>query len=617
MRKLGVALALALAVAGAAALAYMLSLGAALDRLAVEARASLKEVVGDIDARLEPYRKLPFVLSDSPVLRQALAEPTPQSLRAANLFMERQAAATGAADIYLIDPSGLTIAASNWAAPDTFVGSNYAYRPYFRMAMDGALGRYYALGSKSNARGFYFAHAVGGYGERAGVVVVKVSVDRIETDLGAWKDVLLLSDLDGIVFLSNRRELIFRSIRQISPDGLKRIEKARRYPGVLPEPLPALERKSWMGRDVVDLADPSWEGLGLDFPEAVLETSEALRISMRARVLSDTAPAHAAASEAAMLAGAVTLALGLGVLLVLVHRARLAERLRIKAAANALLEVRVEERTAALTHEVAERRAAEEALRRTQDDLIQASKLSALGQMSAGISHELNQPLAAIRSFADNGRVLLYRGRHEEASENLTQISELTARMARIIRNLRAFARKEGEPATDVALDRVVQDALDLLARRIEDEGVEIEWHPVAVSVRGGAVRLAQVVVNLLTNAMDAMAGQDVKRVIIAIEPDGPRTRLVVRDTGPGLAPGTQGQVFDPFFTTKAVGSGEGLGLGLSISYGIVQSFGGAIRGANHEEGGAVFTVDLPTSDLPTSDLPTSDLSTSVAEAAE
>jgi two-component system C4-dicarboxylate transport sensor histidine kinase DctB len=214
--------------------------------------------------------------------------------------------------------------------------------------------------------------------------------------------------------------------------------------------------------------------------------------------------------------------------------------------------------------------------------------------MSAGISHELNQPLAAMRSFADNARVLLERGRAAEASANLARISDLTARMDRIIRNLRAFARKEGEPASDVALDRVVADALALLAAKIDEAGAEVRWTAPAapVMVRGGAVRLQQVVMNLVSNALDAMSARPcaARVVTVAIEAGDP-VRLTVADQGPGLAEASAGRLFDPFFTTKPVG--EGTGLGLSISYGIVQSFGGAIRGDDRPGGGAIFTVDL------------------------
>jgi len=275
------------------------------------------------------------------------------------------------------------------------------------------------------------------------------------------------------------------------------------------------------------------------------------------------------------------------------------ERRRALALANAELEGRVEVRTrelsaanAQLRREVAERLEAEAALKRAQADLVQAGKLSALGQMSAGISHELNQPLMAIRQFADNGAAFMDRGKTEKAGENLGRISEMAARMARIIRNLRAFARNESEPMGRVDLGRVIAASVELTEARLRGEGVELDWQAPEVPVLawGGDVRLGQVFVNLINNAIDAMEGCADKRITIRLQPEE-RLVVTVADTGPGIS--DPEKIFEPFYSTRAVGSSEGMGLGLSISYGLVQSFGGNIRGANAPGGGAVFTVEL------------------------
>ena len=223
---------------------------------------------------------------------------------------------------------------------------------------------------------------------------------------------------------------------------------------------------------------------------------------------------------------------------------------------------------------------------------MQAGKLSALGQMSAGISHELNQPLMAIRQYAENGAALLERGKPDVAAQNLRRIGDLAHRMGRIIRNLRAFARQEREPMGQVDLVAVVNAALELSESRLARDGVEVRWQPPApIHVIGGEVRLGQVLVNLIGNAADAMAGLPVRRIAISLRRHDDRVLLEVADTGPGIE--EPEKIFDPFYTTKAVGAAEGMGLGLSISYGLVQSFGGAIRGRNRPEGGAIFTVEL------------------------
>jgi two-component system C4-dicarboxylate transport sensor histidine kinase DctB len=315
-------------------------------------------------------------------------------------------------------------------------------------------------------------------------------------------------------------------------------------------------------------------------------------IGLTGEILVDAAPALRLAWLQAAAVAAICLAFGALLFLA-------TERRRTLAQANTVLESRVAERTqelsdtnARLRREVLERKEAEAALQRAQTDLIQAGKLSALGQMSAGISHELNQPLMAIRSFAENGAQYLDRGDSAKVAENLGRISELARRMGRIIKNLRAFARQESEAAGRVDLVAVLNGVIELTETRMRGEGVTVDFeapeHP--VWVRGGEVRLGQVFVNLLSNAADAMDGQDGKRILVKIEASGP-VLVTVADSGPGLA--MPEKVFEPFYSTKVVGASEGMGLGLSISYGIVQSFGGEIRGENGPEGGAVFTVRL------------------------
>jgi two-component system, NtrC family, C4-dicarboxylate transport sensor histidine kinase DctB len=211
--------------------------------------------------------------------------------------------------------------------------------------------------------------------------------------------------------------------------------------------------------------------------------------------------------------------------------------------------------------------------------------------MAAGLSHELNQPLMAIRSYAENGATFIERGKPQVAADNLVQISDLARRMGRIIRNLRAFARQEVEGFADVDLVAAVAAVLEITQPRMRQEAVELDYQPpeAPVMVRGGEVRLQQVVLNLIANALDAMQAQG-GRLVIWIEV-GAKVRLHLRDTGPGIA--EPEKMFDPFYSTKAIGQAEGMGLGLSISYGIIESFGGQLSGQNAPEGGAEFIVEL------------------------
>ena len=576
-----------------------------LARNAVEAERRLTLAVSRLEGQLDQYRRLPHVIADSQDLFDVLDHPDAAGIQATDHMLERMADVTGALDIYLLDTTGLTIAASNWSSERTFKGQNYKFRPYFRRAMQGGLGVYYALGSRSLKRGFYFSSPVIEEKDIVGVVTVKVDPETLEHNWQKDEETILFTDRDGVIFMSNRPNLLFRALHPIPPERLSEITESKRYLGHALETLPKLQEVRAGGHTVFRPTGGSEEWMeALDGDgRKTIGTREIHRLELTGYVLLNAEPAFAEAAITGGLAGVVVLAGGLAVLLVAQRRAALAERLRIETRANEQLEVKVEDRTRALTdanrsleREVDERRRAEEALRNAQADLVQAGKMSALGQMSAAISHELNQPLLAIRSFADNARHFATHGEIGRVDDNLGQIANLTQRMARIIRNLKAFARKETEAPMDVALDTAVVDALELMEKKLDQADVEVTWQPPAdpVFVRGGGVRLSQVMVNVVSNAIDAMVGADVevRRIEIDLADEDP-VKLTIRDTGPGFDEATRRHVFDPFFTTKSEDAGEGLGLGLSISQRIVTSFGGTIEAGNHPEGGAIVTITL------------------------
>lgn len=312
---------------------------------------------------------------------------------------------------------------------------------------------------------------------------------------------------------------------------------------------------------------------------ALVVSQDVPLIEMTARAFMDAQPALGQARLLAALSAAILSLFGLGFAIFVQSRARMSDQLRLEAEANTQLEARVAKRNAQL--------------QKAQDDLIQASKLTALGQMSAGISHELNQPLSAIQNYAANAKKLIERGREPEASENLTLIAEQTQRMGRIIHNLRGFARKETEPLERVNVAEVLTASLGLAAQRAKSEGITLKVDTASqVWVDAGQVRLQQVIVNLLSNAMDAMTDSKRKEITVSLSQRRDQVQLVIADTGPGLA--DIERAFEPFYTTKEIGASKGLGLGLSISYGIIGSFGGLLSVENMDNGGAAFTISLP-----------------------
>ncbi|MBB1488779.1 ATP-binding protein [Oceanospirillum sediminis] len=277
------------------------------------------------------------------------------------------------------------------------------------------------------------------------------------------------------------------------------------------------------------------------------------------------------------------------------------------------MESRVVERTqdlteanTRLTEEINQHRHTTETLQKTQDELIQAAKLAVLGQMSASINHELNQPIAAIRAYAENGVTFLTRDNQEMAQVNLEQIVELTDRMASISAQLKLFARKSGGELTLISPKATIDYALRLFKPQLEKDAIEfnLQLTDQECYVRADAVRLEQVIVNLISNALHAISHRSTRQVQIAMslhtaEVASPHDTIIrdelwieVSDSGPGIAEQHIGQIFNPFFSTRD--EGKGLGLGLSISYRIISDFGGTIKAFNRPEGGATLRVILP-----------------------
>jgi two-component system C4-dicarboxylate transport sensor histidine kinase DctB len=541
----------------------------ALDQLARRAEADLDLASDRLSTQLQVYQELAVLMAAHPGL-DGLDDP---EIRAkAQALLLNVADTTAALDVMYVDRTGRVLVSARG-----LLGPDLAGTAYFRRAMQGALGRDHGVMQPLDRRAYYYgAPAFAPDGQVRGVLVVVADVEDVEWDWRGSTPAVFFTDQGGNVFVSNRSELLFWT-RAVGADGFVPVDGGQH-----------LFAATRIGPHEIWQID--W---GPYLPRRALHLTRYLAvIGLTGEVLVDVGPARRIAGlQSAMV---VVICLAFGAMLYLAT-----ERRRSLAKANAVLESRVAARTldlsqtnAALRREVAERQEAEAALQRAQADLVQAGKLSALGQMSAGISHELNQPLMAIQSFAENATQYLARGQADVAGDNLTRISDLARRMGRIIKNLRAFARQENTGAGRVELVAVLDSVIELTGARMRQEGVRLVYDrpEQPIWVRGGEVRLGQVFVNLVTNAVDAMAGS--KEKVLTLEISEMLTLMVtVRDTGPGID--MPDKVFEPFYTTKEVGASEGLGLGLSISYGIVQSFGGDIRGGDAPGGGALFTVQL------------------------
>ena len=497
--------------------------------------------------------------------------------------------------LYILDNKGTALASSNWNEEASFVGVDLSYRPYFQDAMQRGSGRFYAIGTTSGAPGFFFARALRDGERKLGVGALKVSIDHLEQTWAGSTDVVLAADANGVIFLSSNPEWRFHTLGPLPPAAAQRIETTRQYWNVQLTPLRIETRKvlSDGARAVTVNASEGGQQTDLDYLELRQPVPEA---GWNLILLSSRRPVHELRQLAVTLAGLLSTVL---LLLILYARQRsrsMAESLAAKEAlerANDALERKVTERTADLLtantqlhREMSERRRAEEGL-------VQAGKLAALGQMAAGITHEINQPLAALRTLSANAGVFLQRGRMNDAVKNLEVIGDLVDRMGKITGQLKAFARKDPVQLRPVSLRRSLANALFLLNQRTGEQGVTIveEWPDRDVWVYADSTRLEQVIVNLVANAMDAMAGEAEQRMTIAITEVGDQVQIAVRDNGPGIPNHHLPRLFEPFFTTKE--SGKGLGLGLVISIGIARELGGDLTAANRPEGGAEFVLRL------------------------
>ncbi|WXL25497.1 ATP-binding protein [Ectopseudomonas mendocina] len=534
--------------------------------------------VANLLGTLRRYDVLPPILGDLPVVRQALLNPDDPELRnKANRLLDQLRDQVGADVIYLMDPEGNTLAASNWQREDSFVDRNFAFRPYFREAIEGRPGRFFGLGTTSGRRGYYFASAVREGDQNLGALVIKVDFNKTETLWGKTPEQLLVTDAHGVVILTSHSPWRFTATRTLDLSERAAISANRPYPTQNP-PMLTLNPEHWIRLDH-DLKETGWT-VSILTPRALLDR-----------------PVH----TVLVAGGGVLLLLMLLLGLLMQRRRHYLERIALASKARAELEKRVLERTedlerlnSRLKQEVLEREQAQQELVRAQDELVQASKLSALGTMSASISHELNQPLAAIRSYADNSGVLLDHGRTDDARANLKLISKLTERMASITAHLRAFARRDRHAPETMALQPAIDDALALLAKRRRAMDVELvrDLPEATLWVQAGETRLRQVLGNLLANALDALSEvPPPRRLMISAEITETGVDLILRDNGPGFSEEAIQRAREPFFTTKT--SAQGLGLGLAICDTLMRALGGELLIANHPSGGAQLTLRL------------------------
>ena len=621
-RRLLILFVLVAGLVAACGLTWSISWQGGIDTLRRNAAVRVDRTTNALKSTLERYESLPYLLAEHPFVQDALVNPTAPYVERANRYLEDLNLHARATASYIIQTDGLCVAASNWHEPDSFVGAGYQFRPYFVDAVKGGVGRFFGIGTISHDPGYYISQPVRGDGKIVGVAVVKLNLEWFQGADAA--EPLIVTDDHGVIFLSSVPAWKYHTVRPLSGAVADSIYQTRQYAQQEIAPLPVtIERTLEGDAQIVRVGGGRYAPRYLASRRAIGEPDWQL-ITM-----ASVAPVDTDARNAAIITGFGYVTLCLLAFYWRMRRARVREMMRSRELlqrAYAELNQRVAERTADLSQaneqlkkEVSERTRAEQELRAVHDELIQASKLAALGQMAAGITHELNQPLAALRGFSDNTRVLLERGDQASARENLEAIAALTERMGKITNQLKLFVGRARPRSARAPLSRALRNVLALLQKRLQ--GVDVTLTVVDAEAETGTqtrtrfdlsdghpefvancddLRLEQVLINLLGNALDATgdggaghpgAPAAPARIEIEIEAVAATLSVSVHDNGPGIPDDVLPHLFEPFFTTKEMG--QGLGLGLAISSSIARDAGGSLVARNAPGGGALFVLTL------------------------
>lgn len=520
-----------------------------------------------LENELRHFAHLPFLLSLDPVVAGGLAG---QSLDALDYRLARFSQSAGIDAIYLMDGNGLTISASNAKTDNSFKGQNYAYRPYFQAAQNGQLGEFYGIGATTGIPGYFYAMGVRAPDRsETGVIAIKIDLSRLQDDWLASGERILLANVDGVVLLASEPAWRYKTLSPLTDAQRDRMLRSRQFGTELLDPL------DWASdRPTQTAIIGSEEFLYLrtaDLPNGW---------SLHFLVPDDQARARAWLATGAFLA-----------LVLLSFSAFQVSRLRrVRTALHSSEREEAALRLAneRLAVEIDERRTAEQTLQKTQAELERAGRLAALGQLASSVTHELGQPIAAMRNQLAASEMTVGPSRLHDKMQGLVE------RMESITRQLKFFSRKGRDSMDLFELLDVIRDGLELLQPSIDEREATVVFQaPTGVlQLVANRLRIEQVVTNIVRNALDAVEDAEVKQVTITAGGTDGQVWFKVADTGHGLGDKTLDDLREPFATTKE--SGQGMGLGLTISAGIVSDHGGTIAATDQSTGGAVFHICLP-----------------------
>ncbi|MBC2885277.1 sensor histidine kinase [Ochrobactrum sp. CM-21-5] len=568
----------------------------ALVALGEQARIDANLNTAFLRAVLDKQRALPLVLSKDKQLQAALESRSAAAIDPLNLKFEALAEGTQAAVIYLVGMDGFAIAASNWREPTSFVGNDYKFRPYFHDALKNGSAEYFALGNVSNRPGLYISRRIEGSAGPLGVIVVKLEFDGLE---GNWNNTgrpTFVTDDRNIVLITSLPSWRFMTIGELGQTALQDIRESLQFGDTELRPLP-ISVKSLDGGDI-ELIEALLPGttrrtdfLAVRSPVASTQWQMYSLAPIRPQI-------PAAVREARLFAFILSAALATFAGLLLHRRLKVAARIADAQRTQMELEQRVAERTRDLSLardrlqvEISDHRRTETMLQGVQQDLVHANRLAIMGQVAAGVAHEINQPVATIRAYADNAKTFIKRKRFDAAAENLSEIAELTERIGTITGELKALGRKGRGPSEPTPLAKAISGALVLLRSRFSGgmDQLNVELPAADLRVIGHSIRLEQVLINLFQNALEAV---EIKgnngHIDVRVTERENTVILTVSDNGPGMPQLIRDNLFQPFNTSKE----KGLGLGLVIAKEIVTDYGGMISAESGADG-TIFSVEL------------------------
>jgi two-component system C4-dicarboxylate transport sensor histidine kinase DctB len=514
---------------------------------------------GNLLAELRQNAIVPQLLGRDPSLIAAL-ESADYSLSTQRLisFVEE----IGAASLMLLDTDGRTVAATD----RNRIGSAHRSEAYFVDAIRSNATIFSVIQRDTGDYSFFYSRRIQNGGTTIGVIAVEVDLKKFERAWAGISDAVIVTNSNGAILLATESRWRGRT----EEDALTN-ETAQG----------AIERAIQATAD--------WTALP---PDAYLKGEAVMRLEARVnfrgwRMISYTTYASVRERVNGVLALEV---MAFAILLALTFYF-LSRKTAGRAAIFQRESAELRALNAALQREIAERKRVQETLAVAEQTLEQSSKLAALGEMSAAVSHELNQPLAAMKTYLAGARLLLRRNRPEEALSSFGRIDDLIERMGAITRQLKSYARKGQEALSPVNMADALASSLSMMEPQLRQRQVQISriLPEDPVYTLGDRMRIEQVLVNLLRNALDATKSERHPLVEIILSA-GETATLTVRDNGPGIE--DLDALFEPFYTTKQ--PGDGVGLGLAISSGIVNDLGGRLTARNGQGGGAVFEMQLP-----------------------